>query len=580
MKRFMLCLLACLLAAPISLAERRVYADQGGVRVFIEADKAGLLDGAGDVLLPAEYDGIAPFAGDFAIAWQGELAGVVRRDGACVLACEWDAVDIDPGRRRAFARRLYAEDEADDRSELIDLDTGEILMRVVESRDSARIWTDGAYVYRQQYGWSDGWETSGPFRLTIYDSHLDAMMTLDDAESARCLGWCFFIGRETQGGGCALVDLEGNVLADGLLYDCSADGDAVCYTRRIENPVRIWLESAGYGRNRIRRALQRRFGLDEDMTALLTKWLEDAYRCGLLRRDGTRVELPGCAIEPAGDGLYLVNARVIDDYGPVRSFPLPGGLRSEKLYNLLAGMNDRFGYIDGTGAWVVPPVYDFALPFVGGAAVAVGNDGRCRLIDETGKPVGSVRWTGIGEWVECGWKDQRVFAVKTGKGVRLVNRRGEYVGDEVFAGEPIAVNGQPAILADGDGNTCVLDAAGNVVLRVEAENWNRDDAPDGAIWLEIDGKWGLMSVEGDAAGQWRVEPTYRSVGHDAEHCLAILKTPSADDARRYVWLYLGDDGKPVGRRPMDAEYSRWLATIDDMDDDEAREIMSDFLAVG
>ena len=41
-----------------ALAERTAYADQGGIAVFMEDGKVGLVDSHGDVILPAEYDKI------------------------------------------------------------------------------------------------------------------------------------------------------------------------------------------------------------------------------------------------------------------------------------------------------------------------------------------------------------------------------------------------------------------------------------------------------------------------------------------------------------------------------------------
>ena len=67
MKRALLTLLLAILLAVPAMAEIETYADQGGVMVFSEDGKVGLMDGEGNILLPAEYDEIAPFQGDYAV---------------------------------------------------------------------------------------------------------------------------------------------------------------------------------------------------------------------------------------------------------------------------------------------------------------------------------------------------------------------------------------------------------------------------------------------------------------------------------------------------------------------------------
>ena len=84
MKRRLLALALCLaFVCGTALAERQLYADQDGLRVFVEDGKAGLLDAAGQVLLDAEYDYIEPFDGaDYAVVSRDGLKGVVFRDGS------------------------------------------------------------------------------------------------------------------------------------------------------------------------------------------------------------------------------------------------------------------------------------------------------------------------------------------------------------------------------------------------------------------------------------------------------------------------------------------------------------------
>ena len=72
-------------------AERTVYADQGGVAVFAENGKVGLVDSNGNVLLPAEYDDISLFGtSEWTTLRQDNLMGAVCKDGRVAVECAWD----------------------------------------------------------------------------------------------------------------------------------------------------------------------------------------------------------------------------------------------------------------------------------------------------------------------------------------------------------------------------------------------------------------------------------------------------------------------------------------------------------
>ena len=103
----MLPLLLLLNICPIqALAETVLFDDQGGVRVFLENGRAGLMDGGGNILLPAEYDEIEPFAGsEFAMVslvhGDEKAYGVVDREGKVRVPCENYAIEIHPEARTA-----------------------------------------------------------------------------------------------------------------------------------------------------------------------------------------------------------------------------------------------------------------------------------------------------------------------------------------------------------------------------------------------------------------------------------------------------------------------------------------------
>ena len=112
-----------LLLLPASaFAERTVFADQGGVAVFLEDGRVGLVDSSGDVILPAEYDDIGLFGtSEWAELSQGDQYGVVCKDGHVPVECAYDGVYIYPEAAMAMA---YRDIDYQIYDTLIDLKTG------------------------------------------------------------------------------------------------------------------------------------------------------------------------------------------------------------------------------------------------------------------------------------------------------------------------------------------------------------------------------------------------------------------------------------------------------------------------
>lgn len=542
MKRAIAMILVLLLLAPAALAERIVYADQGGVRVYEEGGRLGLLDAGDDVLLEARYDGIEPFAGDYSVASLDGRQGVIRRDGSTALECAWAKVSILSPHDLAVAADNV--DDVNPRRVLIDLATGETRM---DGEGHALFYADDAFVYRLDYDYNDPFELVGPFTLTVYDGGLNPLLTMDGACEADFFGWGFMALITTSlwsgDGEYRVVDLRGNVLLDHLAQ-CRIEGDSICYKRWAESPYRRALEAAGYTRARLMRALKRRLGADGDAARRLTRFMEDGYICGVLRPDGSRMEVRGCEIDPCENGLYRVNARTARQR---RVYTPSDDAQSREADDLSEGFYDRWGYVDGGGAWVLPPVYGEAYNFVDGAAVVM-RDGKYFLIDAQGRRVGGAEWTQAATWTKYGWNRLPGFAVVVDGGSRMVGRRGEFLSGEIFAEQDFMVthgavvesmNGHPPVLTDAEGRFCVFDENGSVALRVSADDWDRRYAPEGAIWLELDGKWGLMDLREGTAGQWRTEPTYDSV-----YSRGIAKLGNR-------WVAVDENGRAVAPLPDD-----------------------------
>ena len=223
---------------------------------------------------------------------------------------------------------------------------------------------------------------------------------------------------------------------------------------------------------------------------------------GILRADGSRMEVFADKIQPR------------DEMGFCRA--QTGGL---------------WGYIDQNGEWVISPAYNAAYPFVEGAAVVQREDGMHQLIDEGGRQIGDAEWRN-------GMAFELPLIPIEKNDVRLLNRRGEYVGEvfrrslpwttdccDIFAGH--------LLLADGEGRICVVDMEANVIARLYIHDFSSQNV-DGAMWAKKTGKWGLIDVFGENAGQWIIEP-----GFDFE---SVYRYEAAADAPYYGTNAAGTEG--------------------------------------
>ena len=461
MRRFWILFFVLLfIFANSALAERTVYADQGGVAVFMEDGKVGLVDSHGDVILPAEYDKIGLFGtSEWAKLSQGDQYGVVCKDGHVPVGCAYDGIFIF---HEAGMAQAYQDIDYEIYEKLIDLKTGMVLMD--EPKHVYR--ADAKYVYDLLVGYNDGWETSGPYRLTIYGLDLSPLLTLDGAGHAEPLGWGFVTSTEPNDGIYTVIDLEGNTLLEGITkYEIASEG--VYYVRRESTKTGYWGD----------------------------------YYCGLLNMNGIAFEVQGTEIGTRDDaGLYCVNT--IDGYQYFDSQIIPG---------------DCYGYVDDTGAWIIGPKYKAAGPFVDGSAIVCEN-GRYHLIDPNGRQIGDV------EWSKTPCMTSSVIAVDCDGGLKLIDRHGIQVNDEVFAGanlntkhsfrgSPWDTYGDYMLLRDQMGRLCVIEADGTVCLRLDAEDWNSFLGDGSALWVETGGLWGLVELGGSSSspGSWRISPRFTMV---------------------------------------------------------------------
>ena len=172
-------------------AERTVYPDQGGVAVFVEDGKCGLINSDGEIILDAEYDSIEPFDGKrFTVVHQDRWSGIIRSDGTVVHPC--DAWFIDTIKEPDIVSIRY-EDERN--CCIMDIGTGEILL------EDAGNWCgleSGFYCIRRD-------EVS-----EIYDDEMNLLLTLPGSVSQIQDGWIIMYDGKARCNN--IYDMQGNLL--------------------------------------------------------------------------------------------------------------------------------------------------------------------------------------------------------------------------------------------------------------------------------------------------------------------------------------------------------------------------------
>ena len=494
-----------------AMAETVLFDDQGGVRVFLENGRTGLMDGGGNILLPAEYDEIAPFAGsEFAmvsLVHGNEMTyGVVDREGKVRVPCENYAIEIHPEARTAEV--WTANDEYE--YVLYDLDSAQPwLMGENEAYDAV-----GDMTLVLEYGSAD-FGYNPPFHTSVYNLRRELVQEADvwivrEYEN----GWLFL---EDNDGQYSIVDTTGHTIVENKAYIDYVDTEQnLLYwsDHDVPNNLNESLKSCKLDRDHLRWYLKHYLGIDGTVAQALLWPLKDQWRCGVSGSEGTSIEVSGLRISgPDAADLYQV-------FIPVVEWKIEKGKLqwNDEDYS-------RAGYMNVEGRWVIPPQYDDTYAFVDGAAV-VKKDGAYHLIDTEGRQVGDIVWT----WPCYSWDDavfeKPLVPVFTDDGFRFIDRKGQFVSEQTFTSAGRLTANGLFILTEGgralydpadnliydteDGTLCLMDNAGHV-YRPEGEpltdwNWNSGD-PD-TLWMGNGQTSGCIDLREGHIGEWKLPPIY------------------------------------------------------------------------
>ena len=509
------------LLAVSSLAEREIYAEQDGVRVFRENGLVGLMDADENVLLDARFKVIYPFTGDYAIIRDGTgCEGIVCKDGRIAIPCEYGRIDI----WAEYGRATVYPEEYEYGCTFIDLTTGETLLQ------GEKITMEGGDVIRHITGGDVEWDEEleepfldeGPIRSDVFDSDLRFRFSVDSWIDRRLGEGLYLVERNPEDSWfCgdeydALVDERGTVLIDDLCEDPDEDEEGILYTRVVRNPLRILYD--WFRKIYPEPILRARQQIKNDKSAFrcIRGMLANIKISGILRADGSRMEIIASDLK---------------------------GRDEEGLYRV--GQNGSWGYADDNGDFVIPAIYREAGAFVNGSAIVSPKEKEYFLIDRNGTRVGDLVWednlTDIpcrdGNGFYCKQSDITwAVPVRVGDRIYLYGRDGNRLVDEAFylqlGGSRfhwawgsdcfiLSVSGRTAALRDTNGNVCLIRQDGRIPLRVPAETISYTN-DDNLIRIRTGGKWGILDLSEENQFRWVLEPVYQSAAVSGQYDNTLL----------------------------------------------------------
>jgi len=418
-------------------------------------------------------------------AWQGDVAvfeengmlGLVNRAGDVVLEAVYDEIypsgfegyiTLEQNERRGLADQsgrivlpceyAYFEDFDAVRGwvvgsdygtyieRLIDLNSGETLLQA-ENNDQQIFW-NAHYVVLAQYSVLSTFDDTEPKK--IYDAKLNFLFEIHDDVDLLEHSAYIKTGDHYE---YAILNPDGSTLADDIYLCWELDDGTIVYEKKIPG-------DAG------------------DPPAD-----EEGMVCyvGLIDANGVRFERAGDAIHDAADEMGFYSLHTPDK---------------------------EWIYVDSDGGQVIDQHYDFAYPFIDGAAV-VKQQGGYFLIDTNGETIGDLQWRWPLEddwdwnWL-YGWTFDKmyklqVFPVDVGNGYRLADRSGSFIDDviwkeiyETFGDEEIF------ICRDFDGKEHLIGMDGREAVPGAWDEIMKSNIP-GCAWAQEDGLWGLIDLFGREA---------------------------------------------------------------------------------
>lgn len=376
----------------------------------------------------------------------------------------------------------------------------------------------GDYIYAMECGeLTFGYEP--PYRTTVYDLQENPLFTVDgyfaqyfdDISGGYHSGLndgfgVVWTGKNRDGIVWGVVSDTGEMLMDGLKDVKGVQDGYIYYSRDFGIPL-----------------------LDRIMGKL---GINTGF-CGKFNLQGDRLELIGSNLNAPDEQGCMILQLCGWDASPRDS--------------------DRFIYVDENGDPVIDCAYGAAYPFVDGAAL-VRRDGSYMLIDTSGDMICEIS----GDWVRGAGYTRAYSApllpIDTPRGMVLVNRRGEIVNDTPFVSadanllEHLRID--VLICEDEEGLSHFVDGEGRTLFTMNLENWQWSSSDPKVLWVQSDGLWGRLDVQGfyGEPCSFTSADRYQKIELFAEILVGQLPGGS--------WVAIGEMGEATG--PAEApDYDGW-----------------------
>jgi len=168
--------------------------------------------------------------------------------------------------------------------------------------------------------------------------------------------------------------------------------------------------------------------------------------------------------------------------------------------------NDYYGFIDSTGKFVIPPVYEAVMPFKEGLAVTVKNDSAAFINKENDNAFKS--------FYEEAYAFTNGMAPVNVKGEwYFINRQGQKISD---AYEEIQELGENVYVIKQNKKYGAADAYGNIIIQPQFDKMG--DFKNGMAYYMNNNLYGFVSKEGVAS-----KAQYQWISDFDENRLAIIK---------------------------------------------------------
>lgn len=437
-------------------AEYQIYAFQGDVAVFKQSEKLGLRNKDNDIVCPAIYDEILPFGDhDYTICCRKDLYGILDKKGKEVIECEWGSIKA----YFAVGLILAAIEPDDEEGFLIQIDTGKAIHNFQKtpfidfSSDgyyAYRIVEEASNVYTEVYGKQGNflWKQKG----YIYASFAGGRLA--------CAVFC-----EEDSEVSVVIDEKGREVFR------VENGDI----QYIDNDGYVYYYREGYPDKHL-------YGVFKNNTVLL------------------ETEMPIWSLSAFTGGFpHMSNDWYLISYD-----------REDTDIEPELDQRGYTGFIDGDGNVVIPPIYDYATPFIDNKAAVCMND-EWYIINTDNKRIGEAGWRYSSRcysyFVQPFINDWCFMPVGEKQSIRLVDRSGHWKDEEIFTMGTIEED--YAILRDINDRICLLLKNGTLIrCDRSVHSYILPDIKNNIWWVRKNGKWGCLSLNDSTYPTWVTYPSY------------------------------------------------------------------------